>query len=180
MFILNPFGIFDFINGQIITFHILEHCKSNKHSPGTRAECRYYPRLRMKFFHTESFNRIWLTPQAPSNTTCSLSDRESATAAHESLRRQELSCVVLFVGTPYFYITSNPKVGFEKKNIKMEANGGINHDLSTLEPLESEYRETAWGIEKSGEKHKPLWIARPKTTDFAVKFEMLVINSCFL
>ena len=26
MFILNPFGIFDFINGQIITFHILEHC----------------------------------------------------------------------------------------------------------------------------------------------------------
>ena len=109
-----------------------------------------------------------------------MSDRESATAAHESLRRQELACVVLFVGTPYFYITSNPKVGFEKKNIKMEANGGINHDLSTLEPLESEYRETAWGIEKSGEKHKPLWIARPKTTDFAVKFEMLVINSCFL
>ena len=114
------------------------------------------------------------------NTTCGLSDRESATAAHESLRRQELACVVLFVGTPYFYITSNPKVGFEKKNIKMEANGGINHDLSTLEPLESEYRETAWGIEKSGEKHKPLWIARPKTTDFAVKFEMLVINSCFV
>jgi len=27
--------------------------------------------------------------------------------AHESLRRQELACVVLFVGTPYFYITSN-------------------------------------------------------------------------
>ena len=85
-----------------------------------------------------------------------MSDRESATAAHESLRRQELACVVLFVGTPYFYITSNPKVGFEKKNIKMEANGGINHDLSTLEPLESEYRETAWGIEKSGEKHKEM------------------------
>ena len=62
----------------------------------------------------------------------------------------------------------------------MEANGGINHDLSTLEPLESEYREMAWGIEKSGEKHKPLWIARPKTTDFAVKFELLVIVSSFV
>ena len=60
----------------------------------------------------------------------------------------------------------------------MEANGGINHEF--LEPLESEYREVAWGIEKSGEKHKPLWIARPKTTDFAVKFELLVIKSSFV
>jgi len=60
----------------------------------------------------------------------------------------------------------------------MEANGGINHDLSTLEPLESEYREVAWGIEKSGEKHKPLWIARPKTTEFAVKFELLFCGIC--
>ena len=93
---------------------------------------------------------------------------------------------------PIFYITNNlrksvnfwflhSKVGFEKKvsRFKMEANGGINHDLSTLEPLESEYREVAWGIEKSGEKHKPLWIARPKTTEFAVKFELLVIVSSF-
>ena len=40
MFILNPFGIFDFINGQIITFHILEHCrKTNIHQgPGQSVE----------------------------------------------------------------------------------------------------------------------------------------------
>ena len=67
----------------------------------------------------------------------------------------------------------------------MEANGGINHELPP--PLESEFLETAWAIPKSGEKHVPMWIARPKVTDFAVKFEMLysgichsdVHNSCF-
>ena len=54
---------------------------------------------------------------------------------------------------------------------KMEANGGINHVLP--DPLDSEYPEIAWGIEKSGENHKPLFIARPKVTDHAVKVEML-------
>lgn len=29
------------------------------------------------------------------------------------------------------------------------------------EPLENEYKEVAWGIEKQGEKFKPFWIARP-------------------
>ena len=53
MFILNPFGIFDFINGQIITFHILEHCKSNKHSPGTRAECS------LRLFRKPRFQILW-------------------------------------------------------------------------------------------------------------------------
>ena len=41
-----------------------------------------------------------------------------------------------------------------------------------------EYPEIAWGIEKSGEQHKPLLIARPKVTDFAVKFEMLYCGIC--
>ena len=58
----------------------------------------------------------------------------------------------------------------------MEANGGINHELPP--PLESEFLETAWAIPKSGEKHVPMWIARPKVTDFAVKFEMLYSGIC--
>lgn len=59
---------------------------------------------------------------------------------------------------------------------KMEANGGINHVLP--DPLDSEYPEIAWGIEKSGENHKPLFIARPKVTDHAVKVEMLYCGVC--
>ena len=58
----------------------------------------------------------------------------------------------------------------------MEANGGINHELPP--PLDSEFLETAWGIPRSGEKHEPMWIARPKVTDFAVKFEMLYCGIC--
>lgn len=53
---------------------------------------------------------------------------------------------------------------------------GINVELPP--PLDSEYPEVAWGIEKSGEKHKPLTIARPKVTDHAVKFEMLYCGIC--
>ena len=53
---------------------------------------------------------------------------------------------------------------------------GINHELPA--PLESEYLEMAWGIERDGEKHKPLWIARPKVTDKTVKFEMLYAGIC--
>ena len=41
-----------------------------------------------------------------------------------------------------------------------------------------EYPEIAWGIEKSGERHKPLLIARPKVTDHAVKFEILYCGIC--
>ena len=47
---------------------------------------------------------------------------------------------------------------------------GINHELPA--PLESEFAEIAWGIPKSGEKHAPIWIARPKVTG---KFEVKVI-----
>ena len=43
MFTLNPFGIFDSINDDITTFHILEHCKYKKHYcdcwAGTRIQC---------------------------------------------------------------------------------------------------------------------------------------------
>ena len=46
---------------------------------------------------------------------------------------------------------------------------GINHELPA--PLESEFAEIAWGIPKSGEKHAPIWIARPKVTG---KFEVKV------
>ena len=41
--------------------------------------------------------------------------------------------------------------------------------MSNLElppPLDSEYLEIAWGINKLGEDHKPLWIARPKIRDW--------------
>ena len=48
---------------------------------------------------------------------------------------------------------------------------GINHELPA--PLESEFAEIAWGIPKSGEKHAPIWIARPKVTG---KLELKVIN----
>ena len=48
---------------------------------------------------------------------------------------------------------------------------GINHELPA--PLESEFAEIAWGIPKSGEKHAPIWIARPKVTG---KFEVQVNN----
>jgi len=58
----------------------------------------------------------------------------------------------------------------------MESNGGINHELPP--PLDSEYMEVAWGVEKSGEMHKPLWIARPKPQDYDVKFEMLYCGIC--
>ena len=53
---------------------------------------------------------------------------------------------------------------------------GINQELPP--PLDSEYLEVAWGVEKSGELHKPLWIARPKPQDFDVKFEMLYCGIC--
>ena len=59
--------------------------------------------------------------------------------------------------------------------------------MSNLElppPLDSEYLEIAWGINKFGEDHKPLWIARPKinsndsSMDHQVKFELLYSGIC--
>ena len=59
--------------------------------------------------------------------------------------------------------------------------------MSNLElppPLDSEYLEIAWGINKFGEDHKPLWIARPKISsndssmDHQVKFELLYSGIC--
>ena len=59
--------------------------------------------------------------------------------------------------------------------------------MSNLElppPLDSEYLEIAWGINKLGENHKPLWIARPKISsndssmDYQVKFEILYSGIC--
>merc|ERR1712141_302609 len=47
-----------------------------------------------------------------------------------------------------------------------------------------EYLEIAWGINKFGEDHKPLWIARPKISsndssmDHQVKFELLYSGIC--
>jgi len=40
-------------------------------------------------------------------------------------------------------------------------------------PLGTEYKEVAWAVPKFGEFHRPIWIARPKVTDYQVKFEML-------
>ena len=45
-------------------------------------------------------------------------------------------------------------------------------------PLESEYQEQAWAIKTQGEKFTPIWIARPKVTDFDVKFELLFSGIC--
>ena len=59
--------------------------------------------------------------------------------------------------------------------------------MSNLElppPLDSEYLEIAWGINKLGEDHKPLWIARPiissndSSMDYQVKFEILYSGIC--
>lgn len=58
----------------------------------------------------------------------------------------------------------------------MAAVSGVNHELPP--PLDGEYLEKAWGIEKSGEKHRPLWIARPNVTEFTVKFELLYCGIC--
>ena len=52
---------------------------------------------------------------------------------------------------------------------------GINHELPA--PLESEFAEIAWGIPKSGEKHAPIWIARPKVTG---KLELKIYNFHFI
>lgn len=43
---------------------------------------------------------------------------------------------------------------------------------------DNEYREIAWGIEKFGEKFKPLWINRPKVGDWDVRFEMKYCGVC--
>ena len=43
-----------------------------------------------------------------------------------------------------------------------------------------EYNEVGWGIAEYGgqnPKHVPMWIPRPKVTDFTVKYELLY---CFL
>ena len=58
----------------------------------------------------------------------------------------------------------------------MGSNGGINTKYPA--PLESEYKEIAWGIPKSGDNHSPMWISRPKVTDHAVKFELLYCGVC--
>ena len=39
-----------------------------------------------------------------------------------------------------------------------------------------EYNEIAWGIDKYGgqnPKHLPMWIPRPKVTDYTVKYELI-------
>ena len=54
----------------------------------------------------------------------------------------------------------------------------LNWMTKSVFGIVDEYPEIAWGIEKSGEQHKPLLIARPKVTDFAVKFEMLYCGIC--
>jgi len=46
-------------------------------------------------------------------------------------------------------------------------------------PLSSEYKEVAWAVPKFGEHHRPIWIARPKVTDYQVKFEMLYCGKLF-
>jgi len=43
---------------------------------------------------------------------------------------------------------------------------------------DNEYREVAWGIEKFGDKFKPIWINRPKVGDFDVRFEMKYCGVC--
>jgi len=48
-----------------------------------------------------------------------------------------------------------------------------------IEPLqEGEYKEVAWGVEKFGEKVKPMWIPRPPLNDTCVKFEMTYCGIC--
>ena len=44
--------------------------------------------------------------------------------------------------------------------------------------MESEYKEVAWAIPKLGGKTTPIWISRPKVTEFQVKFEMLFCGIC--
>ena len=46
------------------------------------------------------------------------------------------------------------------------------------ECADNEYREVAWGIERIGEKHKPMWINRPTVGDFDVRFEMKFCGIC--
>lgn len=44
-----------------------------------------------------------------------------------------------------------------------------------------EYNEVAWGIQKYGgqnPKHVPMWIPRPKVTDFTVKYELMFSGIC--
>jgi len=43
---------------------------------------------------------------------------------------------------------------------------------------DNEYREIAWGIEKFGEKFKPIWINRPSVGDYDVRFEMKYCGIC--
>lgn len=45
-------------------------------------------------------------------------------------------------------------------------------------PLDSEYKEVAWAVPKFGAPHEPIWISRPKVTDYQVKFEMLYAGIC--
>ena len=46
------------------------------------------------------------------------------------------------------------------------------------EPLENEYKEVAWAMEKQGEKFTPIWIARPNCREMDVKFELLYCGIC--
>jgi hypothetical protein len=41
-----------------------------------------------------------------------------------------------------------------------------HQDTELPEPLESEYKEVAWAIPKLGGKITPIWISRPKVTEF--------------
>ena len=46
------------------------------------------------------------------------------------------------------------------------------------EPLESEYKEFAWGIKSIGQKFSSITINRGKVGDNDVKFEMLFCGIC--
>lgn len=51
-------------------------------------------------------------------------------------------------------------------------------DIPIPAPMDNEYREMAWGIEKHGEPFKPLWINKPKCGDKDVRFEILYSGIC--
>jgi alcohol dehydrogenase (NADP+) len=43
---------------------------------------------------------------------------------------------------------------------------------------EDEYREIAWGINRKGDKFTPMWINRPKVSDYDVRFVMKFCGIC--
>ena len=45
-------------------------------------------------------------------------------------------------------------------------------------PLDNEYKEVAWSIQRYGQKFQPIWINRPKCQEYDVKFEMKFCGVC--